>query len=97
VKRAIWIILGTSIWSLAAGLAAYQYTVPWAVFAAVCGSLSGVLAGKTLAVSRLRFPFIWGLGLLSLAPALGLALLIKRSAMASGILGPPAAFTLSEM
>ena len=39
MKRALRILIGASIWSLAAILAAWHFTVPWAAGAAVCGSL----------------------------------------------------------
>ena len=97
MRRAIWIILGASIWSVAAGLAAWQLTVSWAVGSAVCGSLLGILCGWRLAASRLRLPLIWGLGLILLATVSGLAAFMKQSVIVARIFTPSGAYTFAEM
>lgn len=97
MRPKLWVILIASIWSLASALAAWRFTVPWAVVAALCGSLAGIYLGAKLASSRLRLLTIWGIGLLLLAFTAGVSYAMKQSAILAGALGATGAFTLAEV
>jgi transglutaminase-like putative cysteine protease len=97
MKRILWQILGTSIWLLASGLAAWRLTVPGAALAALVGSLAGIYLGARLASSRLRLLAIWGLGILLVGLAACISYILKQSFLVAASLSPSVAFTIAEI
>ena len=97
MKRAIWFSLSASVWALAAGLAAWNLTVPSAAWAAIFGCVAGMFLARRLAASRLRLPAIWVSAVLAGILAAALSRFLRQSAIAAALLGPSAAYVWSEI
>ncbi len=89
-------LVGAFVWGLSLALGAWHLSVFSGILGAFLGGAAGFLAGPLVAGTRLRTPtFVVGGSLLG-AATLWLAGLPARSRVLAGLLGPEAAYALSD-